>query len=91
MIEVEEIEDIRRAYFMDGLSVREIGRKLHHGRRLIRKAITDPGPYQYHAATSPCAGPGALSGADRSVVGGKRTSAPQAAVHGAQDLPADPG
>jgi transposase len=47
MIKVEDIEAIRRAYFIEGLSIREIARKLHHGRRLVKKAIADPGPYQY--------------------------------------------
>ncbi|MFQ5813886.1 MAG: IS21 family transposase [Anaerolineae bacterium] len=47
MIKVEEIEAIRRAYFVDGLSIREIGRRLHHGRRLIRNAIADAGPFRY--------------------------------------------
>ena len=47
MIKVEDIEAIRRAYFIEGLSIREIARKLHHGRRLVKKAIADAGPYQY--------------------------------------------
>ncbi len=47
MIKVEDIEAIRRAYFIEGLSRREIARTLHHGRRLVKKAIADPGPYQY--------------------------------------------
>ncbi|MCJ7815846.1 MAG: IS21 family transposase [Xanthomonadales bacterium] len=47
MIKVENIETIRRAYFIEGLSIREIARKLHHGRRLVKKAIADAGPYQY--------------------------------------------
>jgi hypothetical protein len=36
---VEDYEAIRRAYFLDGTSVREIARQWHHSRRLIRKAI----------------------------------------------------
>ena len=47
MIKVEDIEAIRRAYFIEGLSMRAIARKLHHGRRLVKKAIADAGPYQY--------------------------------------------
>jgi transposase len=47
MIKVEDIEAIRRAYFIEGLSIRAIARKLHHGRRLVKKAIADAGPYQY--------------------------------------------
>lgn len=39
MIKVEEVERIRRAYFREGLSIRQIGLRLHHGRRVIRRAI----------------------------------------------------
>jgi len=47
MIKVENIEAIRRAYFIEGMSIRAISRKLHHGRRLVKKAIGGAGPYQY--------------------------------------------
>lgn len=60
MIKVEDIEAIRRAYFIEGLSIREIARKLHHGRRLVKKAIADAGPYQYQLRTprpAPVLGP----------------------------------
>ena len=45
---VDDYEVIRRAYYLEGLSIREIGRKLHHGRALIRKAIgqAEPAGYQ---------------------------------------------
>jgi transposase len=48
MIEVEDVEKIRIAYFRDGLSIREIGRTQHHSRRVIRRAIesADPGEYR---------------------------------------------
>ena len=48
MIKVEDVEKIRRAYFREGLSIREIGRTLHHSRRVIRRAIesADPGEYR---------------------------------------------
>ncbi len=39
MIKVEEIETIRRAYFIEGLSIREISRRFSYCRRTIRKAI----------------------------------------------------
>ena len=48
MIKVEDIEKIRRAYFREGLSIREIGRTLHHSRRAIRRAIASADPGQYH-------------------------------------------
>jgi len=47
MIKVEDIEKIRRAYFREGLSIREIGRTLHHSRRVIRRAIASADPGQY--------------------------------------------
>ena len=48
MIKVEDVEKIRWAYFREGLSIREIGRTLHHSRRVIRRAIesADPGEYR---------------------------------------------
>jgi transposase len=44
---VDDYEAIRRAYFLDGLSIREIARNLHHSRRLIRKAIAQAEPDGY--------------------------------------------
>jgi hypothetical protein len=44
---VEDYEAIRRAYFLDSTSVREIARQLHHSRRLIRKAIAQAEPDRY--------------------------------------------
>ncbi len=34
---MEDVEKIRRAYFREGLSIREIGRTLHHSQRTIRR------------------------------------------------------
>ena len=36
---VEAFEAIRRAYFIEGKSIRTISRELSHGRTLVRKAI----------------------------------------------------
>ena len=47
MIKVEEIETIRRAYFIEGLSIREINRRLGHCRRTVRKAIQHAEPSRY--------------------------------------------
>ena len=47
MIQLEEIEAIRRAYFLEGLSIREIARQHRHGRPVIRKAIASPKPAGY--------------------------------------------
>ena len=39
MIKVEDVEKIRRAYFLERMSIRKIGQVLRHGRRVIRRAI----------------------------------------------------
>jgi DNA-binding transcriptional regulator LsrR (DeoR family) len=36
---VDDYERIRKAYYVEGQSIREINRRMHLGRRLIRKAI----------------------------------------------------
>jgi len=48
MKKVEDYEKIRKAYHIEGLSIREISRRYKHGRKLIRKALENvaPGPYQ---------------------------------------------
>jgi transposase len=47
MRKVEDYEAIRRAYFLEGKSIREISRGLHHSRRLVRKAIANAEPEGY--------------------------------------------
>lgn len=44
---VEDYERIRRAYYVEGLSIREISRRLGHGRDLVRKAIDHAQPEGY--------------------------------------------
>jgi transposase len=44
---VDQREQIRRDYFIEGKSVRRIARERRHDRRTIRKALNDPGPPQY--------------------------------------------
>jgi len=44
---VEDYERIRKAYYVEGLSIREIGRRMHHGRDLIRKALDHARPESY--------------------------------------------
>jgi transposase len=48
MIIVEDYEAIRRAYYIEKKSIRQIAREQHHSRRTIRKAIgkVQPQPYQ---------------------------------------------
>ena len=47
MLEVEDYEEMRRAYFCDEMSIREIAMKFHHGRNVVRKALAaaEPRPY----------------------------------------------
>ena len=47
MLKVDEKEQIRRAFFIDGKSIRRIARERHHDRRTVRAAIRDAGPPQY--------------------------------------------
>lgn len=48
MIKVDEYEQIRKAYHIEGLSIREISRRYKHSRRLIRKTLEHPIPEEYH-------------------------------------------
>lgn len=49
MLTVDEIEQIRRAYYVEKQSIRTIAREQHHHRRVVREAIagTSPTPRQY--------------------------------------------
>jgi transposase len=44
---VDDYERIRKAYYVEGLSIREIGRQMQHGRELVRKAIDHAQPEGY--------------------------------------------
>lgn len=44
---VEDYEAIRRAFFLEGLSIRVINRNLGYDRETIRKAIVNPTPQPY--------------------------------------------
>ena len=44
MLQVEDYEEMRRAYFCDEMSVREIAMKFHHGRNVVRKALAEAHP-----------------------------------------------
>jgi len=60
MIKVEDVEKIRRAYFLERMSIRKIGQVLRHGRRVIRRAIESAEPGQYrleHGRPAPVLGP----------------------------------
>jgi len=47
MIQVEEREAIRRAYFVEHKSIRAIARELKHGRDVIREALASAEPRRY--------------------------------------------
>ena len=49
---VDDYESIRKAYYLEGLSIREISRRLGHGRKLIRKAIDQAQPEGYRLKES---------------------------------------
>src|SRR6266566_3660262 len=48
MIIVEDYEAIRRAYYIEKQSIRQIAREQHHSRRTIRKALQQVHPLPYH-------------------------------------------
>lgn len=47
MVTVEQKEIIRREHTIKGKSIRQIAREMHHSRKTIRKAISDPGIPSY--------------------------------------------
>ena len=47
MLNVNQKEQIRRAFFIEGKSIRQIARERHHDRRTVRAAIRDAGPSHY--------------------------------------------
>jgi len=60
VLNVDQKEQIRRAYFIEGQSIRRIARERHHDRRTVRAAIRDGGPSRYkltHSRLRPVLGP----------------------------------
>jgi len=47
VLTVDQREQIRRAYYVDGRSIRQIAQEGHRDRRTIRKALRDAGPPRY--------------------------------------------
>ena len=47
MLTVDQREEIRRAYFIEGRSIRQIAREGRHDRRTVRKSLHDAGPPKY--------------------------------------------
>lgn len=60
MIKVSKIEQIRRAYYLEEKSMRQIARELHHSRHTIKKALESAEPGRYtlkEARDAPVLGP----------------------------------
>lgn len=60
MVKVEEIEQIRQAYFREGNSKRRIAQEQHYGRQVVRQALQDARPREYRQVEprpSPVLGP----------------------------------
>ncbi len=47
MLKVEEREKIRRAYHLEGKSVRQIAREQHHARETVKQAVESAAPRKY--------------------------------------------
>ncbi len=47
MINVEKREEIRRAFYVEGKKIRQIGRELGISRRTVRKALKSDGSGKY--------------------------------------------
>src|ERR687891_84772 len=47
VLKVDQREQIRRAYFIEGKSIRQIALEGHHHRRTVRQALQDAGPPHY--------------------------------------------
>ena len=52
MLKVDQKEQIRRAFFIEGKSIRQIARERHHDRRTVRAAIRDASPPHYTLSRS---------------------------------------
>jgi transposase len=60
MLKVNKVEQIRRAYYVEGNSMRQIEREYHHSWRTIKKALASPEEGQYtlkEAREAPVLGP----------------------------------
>jgi transposase len=47
VLKVDQKEQIRRAFYIEGKSIRQVAREQHHCRRTVRAAIQDAGPSHY--------------------------------------------
>lgn len=49
MIKVDEKEQIRRAFFLEGKTMRQIAKEFHHSRDTVKEALADPSPPEYQS------------------------------------------
>ncbi len=55
MLKVDDKETLRRKFYIDGQSMRQIARENHCGRETVKRALLDPAPSEYHlSAPRPC-------------------------------------
>ncbi len=53
MLKVDQKEQIRRAFFIEGESIRQIARERHHDRRTVRAAIRDASRLPHYILSRP--------------------------------------
>src|SRR3990172_12433995 len=82
VLTVDQREAIRRAYFLEGKSIRQIAREKHHDRCTIRRALNDAGPAPVHpAGATSQANPRPVHSRHRPLARGRPAAADQAAPH----------
>ena len=55
MLQMVDIEFIRKKHLLDGWSIRQVSRQLHLARQTVRKALASAEPPRYHLAKPrPC-------------------------------------
>jgi len=85
MIKVEDREQIRRAYYVEGKSIRQIAQELGHSRPTVRQALESAESSPYTRVVSG-ARVGAVPGIAGSAAGRESTLAAQTTLHGPQDV-----
>lgn len=84
---VDDYEAIRRAFYLEGMSIREISRKMRHGRAVIRKAIAQAEPEGYTLSQpreAPVLDP--FKARIQKLLDESKEMPRQAALHGSHDL-----
>ena len=90
MLTVHDYERIRRAYYIEKKSIRQIGRELGHSYWTVRKALdaSEPEPYQLsQPKVAPVLGP--YKAQIEQLLGRECPAAAQTTLHQQEDLPSD--